>query len=107
MITTNALQQRSGIMKVFLLLRWPLLGFLKVNICEGCVALVGIVEASEQSGCALCDGVDKGFVRVFSLQNCQLCPTNEVADQQTFKLFRLTNHASCAIVNSTLCSKMK
>ena len=72
MITTNALQQRSGIMKVFLLLRWPLLGFLKVNICEGCVALVGIVEASEQSGCALCDGVDKGFVRVFSLHSCAL-----------------------------------
>lgn len=70
MITTNTLQQRSGIMEICLLLRWPLLGFLEVNICEWGVALVGIVEASKESGCALCDGVDEGLVGVFSLRIC-------------------------------------
>jgi hypothetical protein len=68
MISSNPLKHCTSIPEVCFLFPGPWLRVLQFRVGEGGVPLVSIVEASEQSGRALRNCIDQGFVGIFFLE---------------------------------------
>jgi hypothetical protein len=68
MVSPQVLEHWTNDPEIFFLCLCPILRVLQRQIREGCVSLMRIVKASEESSGSLCNCVNQSFVGISSLE---------------------------------------